>query len=118
MPTIYLDNLSEANGLTSSGILHPFIDNSYLYGFSVLSKLFYTSYNNFGPIWRNVIDGDESSGHLFFYSTGRLTGSENKGKYTSAVKLITLRVESFAGRNFRGYKVSRTPTFKIKFYGD
>ena len=30
----------------------------------------------------------------------------------------TLRVESFAGINFRGYKLSRTPTFKIKFRGD
>ena len=29
----------------------------------------------------------------------------------------TLRVESFAGRNFRGYKLLRTPQAKIKFRG-
>ena len=29
----------------------------------------------------------------------------------------TLRVESFAGRNFRGDKLSRTPMVKIKFRG-
>ena len=31
--------------------------------------------------------------------------------------MYTLRVESFAGRNFRGYKLSRTPEAKIKFRG-
>ena len=32
--------------------------------------------------------------------------------------LSTLKIESFASRNFRGYKLSRTPIFKIKFCGD
>jgi len=31
--------------------------------------------------------------------------------------VFTLRVESFAGRNFRGDKLSRTPMVKIKFRG-
>ena len=32
-------------------------------------------------------------------------------------KLITLRVESFVGTNFREDKLSRTPMMKIKFRG-
>ena len=31
---------------------------------------------------------------------------------------ITLKIESLAGGGFRGYKLSRTPTFKFKFGGD
>ena len=32
-------------------------------------------------------------------------------------KIVTLRVQSFAGRNFRGYKLSRTREAKINFRG-
>ena len=31
--------------------------------------------------------------------------------------LNTLKVESFAGRNFPRYRLSRTPTFKLSFAG-
>ena len=37
---------------------------------------------------------------------------------TPALYYFTLKVLSFAGRNFRGYKFLRTPIFKIKFHGD
>ena len=45
--------------------------------------------------------------------------SENNLKYLNNLdRNSTLRVQSFASRNFCGYKLSQTPTFKIKFRGD
>ena len=51
---------------------------------------------------------------FFICSFGKIRDTRN---YETSENLTTLRVESFAGTNFRGDKLSRTPMVKIKFRG-